>query len=226
MNHITKVGECYRLNVRCPDDAYVAKSMINHLLYSKDDIYVDMDSFIKNDNNHTLIHSKIIIRSQTQTIAYLHKIVKNIIDEVNLSSHDGSLWAFMMSVNDNEVLTRQMKLNTNKNWNHLILTTRQKSILNNYLNCFQNKSWYLNTGVPYKATFLFYGPPGTGKTTLIKVLAEQYKRHVVLFSLKSMKNETFMDMFYDYRFKNNMDRLFMYLKILMLIHVLFGIVHQ
>lgn len=204
MNRVDKAGECYRLSYR--DDTYISKNIRNYRLYPECDIYVDMltDSVIQ--DGVALLRSKMMLRSRSHSVQYLHKMIQQIIADVNLDSHDGSLWAYMVHFSEGSVQQRRMKLNTNKNWNHLIMNARQKNILYTYLNRFQDKSWYINAGIPYKATFLLYGPPGTGKTTIIKILAEQYRRHVVLFTLKSIKNGEFMEMFYDYRFRDNLDR--------------------
>jgi hypothetical protein len=204
MQQTDKAGECFRLSFR--EDTYIAKNLKNHRLYPDHDIFVDMDTTKNITDGVSLLRSKLIFRSRSYSIAELHKVIMKIIDDVNLNSHDGSLWGFMKDNIEGGYSFRRMKLNNNKNWDHLILNSQQRTILSTYLNRFQNKSWYLNMGIPYKATFLLYGLPGTGKTTIIKVLAEQYRRHVVLFSLKSLKNGEFKDLFYDYRFRNNMER--------------------
>lgn len=205
MNRVEKVGECYRIQGTL-EGTYIPKLLQNHKLYSTCDIMIDMETESITIDNMKLLKSKIVMRSRTHTIADLTKTIKQIIDDVNMEVHDGSLWAFMISYSEDGMSTRRMKLQTHKNWDHLMLNTRQKNILYTYLNRFTDKSWYIQQGIPYKATFLLYGPPGTGKTTMIKVLAEQYKRHVVLFSLRGVKNSIFMDMFYNYRFKDNMDK--------------------
>jgi energy-coupling factor transporter ATP-binding protein EcfA2 len=204
MQQTEKAGECYRLSFR--DDTYIAKNLKNHRLYPNCDIFVDMETTKEVVDGVSLLRSKLIVRSRSHQVSYLHQVVKKIIEDVNLDAHDGSIWGFMMRKNEDCHTFQRMKLNTNKNWNHLILNSRQRTILYTYLSRFQDKSWYLNMGVPYKATFLLYGPPGTGKTTIIKILAEQYRRHVVLFSLKSLKNGEFQELFYDYRFKDNMEK--------------------
>lgn len=207
MGKVEQVGECYRIQDSCgTDGAYLAKFLQNHKLYPSCDIMIDMETDATSRDNVQLLKSKMVMRSRSHTIAELHKTIKKIIDEVTLNAHDGSIWAFMTSYDtENGISVRRMKLETHKTWDHLIMNTRQKNILYTYLNRFSDKSWYIQQGIPYKATFLLYGPPGTGKTTLIKVLAEQYKRHVVLFSLRGVKNNNFVDMFYNYRFKDNLD---------------------
>lgn len=207
MNQIEKPGECYKIQGTTLDGTYVAKSIQDYRLFPSCDIMVDMESFVNTNEQVMLMKSKLTIRSRTQTILELNRRIKQIVEDVTMEAHDGSLWAFMASYDaENGHLMRRMRLETHKSWEHLIMNTHQKSILYTYLNRFENKSWYIQQGIPYKATFLLYGPPGTGKTTIIKILAEQYKRHVVLFSLRDVKNSGFAEMFYNYRFKENMGK--------------------
>ena len=50
-----------------------------------------------------------------------------------------------------------------------------------------NKSWYLEHGIPYMFGLLLHGEPGCGKTSTIKAIANMTQRHIVSVPLKNIK---------------------------------------
>lgn len=54
------------------------------------------------------------------------------------------------------------------------------------------KTWYLETGIPYKRTYCFWGPPGTGKTSISLAIASYTDRDIYMLNLSSLKNDSAM----------------------------------
>lgn len=205
MQRIERAGKCYK-NYSY-DDSYLARNIKNYRLFEGDDIFIDMETHQSTSEDMILCKSFITIRSKINTISYLHQKIKEIIDEVSLGTHNGDTWTYsMIKHGDDFIDLQKIKNKFEKKWEHLVLSQQLHEILFTYLDRFTKKEWYTLHGIPYKATFLLYGPPGTGKTTIIKTLASQYRRNIVLFSLKGCTSNSFRETFYNYRFRSNMER--------------------
>lgn len=53
-------------------------------------------------------------------------------------------------------------------------------------------------GMNYKYGILLYGPPGTGKTSLIKALAQKYKKNICYLNLATLDKDTQLEGIYEY----------------------------
>lgn len=52
-----------------------------------------------------------------------------------------------------------------------------------------NRSWYVERGLPYRLVMVFHGPPGTGKSSLLRALASHFKRNLCPINLSSFSDE-------------------------------------
>ena len=67
-----------------------------------------------------------------------------------------------------------------------------------------NRSWYMEMGIPYTIGLGLHGPPGTGKTSLIKCIAKYTNRHIIVLSFKHIKTKQQLDTaFFEARYNNN-----------------------
>ena len=72
-----------------------------------------------------------------------------------------------------------------------------KSIVLDKINFFiNNRDWYYANGIPYTLGIGLHGPPGTGKTSFFKCLANMTGRHLVVLSLKMIKNRRQLEDFF------------------------------
>ena len=67
-----------------------------------------------------------------------------------------------------------------------------------------NKSWYDYEGHPYTFGIGLHGPPGTGKTSIIKCIANQLNRHIIVIPLNKIKTQRefsqyFFEQFYNHK---------------------------
>ena len=69
-----------------------------------------------------------------------------------------------------------------------------------------NKKWYCDNGIPYSLGIGLHGEPGTGKTSFIKALANYTKRHLVIISLKEIKNKAELEVFFQSKEVGSFDK--------------------
>lgn len=82
----------------------------------------------------------------------------------------------------------------------------KEDLLENLNFFLKNKDWYYEKGRPYTLGIALYGPPGTGKTSIIKAIANETKRHIIVLSLKIIKTRTqLINFFFESRYNNNND---------------------
>src|SRR5208283_1995954 len=75
---------------------------------------------------------------------------------------------------------------------NLIFPRRVKDLIKEIELWRNNKSWYLDKGIPWKRGWLLYGPPGTGKTALARAFAEDLNMPIYVFNLSEIGNHGLM----------------------------------
>jgi mitochondrial chaperone BCS1 len=82
---------------------------------------------------------------------------------------------------------------TAKGLKQIILDDQLKNKIKSDIDTFrESKSWYTETGIPYKRTYCFYGPPGTGKTSISLAIAAYSERDIYILNLSSLRNDSAM----------------------------------
>ncbi|MBY0521955.1 MAG: AAA family ATPase [Gemmataceae bacterium] len=74
----------------------------------------------------------------------------------------------------------------------LIFPRRIKDLIKEIELWRNNKSWYLERGIPWKRGWLLYGPPGTGKTALARAFAEDLNLPIYVLNLAEISNHGLM----------------------------------
>ena len=171
-------------------------------------IYISGSSSYHYQNGVQLLSSELCVYSPQLSSTGIIKWIGTIIREANITNETGEIYAFRSMIEDGFLNFEQVKLDLpyKDMMTGFILPERQKKQVYQYLSNFENKKWYDDRNLPYKASFLFHGPPGTGKTTLIKNFARTMQRHIVLLNLSDMKEPHFQKLFWNYRFKEDFDR--------------------
>ena len=85
-----------------------------------------------------------------------------------------------------------------RNFNNIFFDEKTKIM--DKINFFNNNfEWYKKEGHPYTLGIGLYGPPGTGKTSIIKCIANELNRHLIVIPLNKIKTQR---EFSNYYFEN------------------------
>ena len=75
----------------------------------------------------------------------------------------------------------------------IVLDTKEKEKLIKTIQDFiDEKSWYVDNGIPYHIAILLYGPPGTGKSSLLRGLCTHFNRDLYMLSLTGLSDTQFL----------------------------------
>tara|TARA_B100000963_G_scaffold360148_1_gene389945 strand:- start:7319 stop:8944 length:1626 start_codon:yes stop_codon:yes gene_type:complete len=156
---------------------------------------------------------KIKLFSYTKSVDKIKSFVEKITTKYVESMHDsrlGKTWIYTyegMEHDDDghdERHThrrwRECEFNTTTSFNNIFFN--QKTLLLEKIDFFiNNKDWYNHQGKPYTLGIGLSGPPGTGKTSIIKSIAKQLNRHLIVIPLDKIKStKEFTAAFYESRY--------------------------
>ena len=141
---------------------------------------------------------------------YIDTIADNYIQELYNSRH-GKLFIYSLggfrNKGDKDMIVPiwdECRFKSARRFNTIFFD--QKQMLLDKIDFFENnKDWYEEEGHPYTMGIALHGPPGTGKTSVIKCIANQLKRHLIVIPLSKIKTQTqFNKCFFDneYNHKN------------------------
>lgn len=176
----------------------------------------EMDSKDRGREQQTSKLERIIIElySKTKSVEelrqYINTIADNYIQDLYNSRH-GKLFIYSLggfrNKSDNDMIIPVWDECCFKSARHFnTIFFDQKQMLLDKIDFFENnKDWYEQEGHPYTMGIALHGPPGTGKTSVIKCIANQLKRHLIVIPLSKIKTQTqFNKCFFDceYNHKN------------------------
>lgn len=157
---------------------------------------------------------KIVLFSYTQKMDVLKEFLENItqqyittldnsrIGKYFIYTYEGGLHDKKNEYEGNQHLKSwsECEFKTNTNFNNIFF--KQKDELLNKINFFvNNKHWYEYHGKPYTLGIGLSGPPGTGKTSIIKSIAYDLKRHIIVIPLNKISTiSEFTKVFYENRY--------------------------
>lgn len=156
-------------------------------------------SFENLQSRDSVIKCKNIIVSSKSPICVVKEYIEEIMRKTNRQTSN-NLSLYKLSVNPNNkngnneskiIQWKKYKTKTNKNINNTIVSDEIEDNFYKDVEKFINNEEYYNTkGLPYKRGYILYGPPGCGKTSLVKVIANEFKLPIFILDLSVLKDNS------------------------------------
>ena len=190
-----------------------------------DSIYCSVDSYsedIESGNGNSskistkVENIKIKLFSYTKTVdqikSFVEKITRNYVESMH-DSRLGKTWIYTYEGMDHDDEGHDER-HTPRRWRECEFSTttsfdniffKQKSMLLDKIDFFiNNEDWYKHQGKPYTLGIGLSGPPGTGKTSIIKSIAKQLDRNLIVIPLDKIKStKEFTAAFYESRYNKS-----------------------
>ena len=187
-----------------------------------DQIYCSVDTYSEDIESGNGSNSKISTKvenikiklfSYTKSVDKIKSFVEDITTKYVESMHDSRLgknWIYTYEGMEHDDDShderhtprrwRECEFSTTTSFNNIFF--KQKTLLLEKVDFFiNNKDWYNHQGKPYTLGIGLSGPPGTGKTSIIKSIAKQLNRHLIVIPLDKIKStKEFTAAFYESRY--------------------------
>lgn len=195
---------------------FIVSQLTDFILNEKLKIYVNvvlthenLENNTKKDSEKKMENIKIRLYSYHSSLYDIKCFIDNITDEYlsNISSYRDNK-RFIYSLNDiNHIENvvecwKEIIFESSRNFSNIFFEEKLNIIqkLDFFVN---NKSWYLEKGIPYTLGIGLHGPPGTGKSSLIKCISNYLNRHIVILSLKDIKTKRQLEeLFFEDRYND------------------------
>lgn len=187
--------------------------IIDNLIYAKAEFEYEYDKDDKEKMSLKTDKITLIIYSYKYTMQELIQYIDNITETYLLSiKNNRANKKFIYSINNVELKDdqesslydcwREDLFESSRTFNNIFFDGKKQMI--DKIDFFiHNKKWYDEKGIPYSLGIGLSGPPGTGKTSLVKALAKYTNRHIIVLSLKLIKNKSQLEKFFFEKIYNN-----------------------
>ena len=224
--HIYEIKECLSIvtnfeNSKCnrteKSDIFIVSQATDFLIDSRLNIYVNV--IFNNEtpenkqgivNEKKIENIKMTVYSYSSPLYVVKGFIYNITEEYlgKISSYrTNKRFIYSLNgVNYNESILECWKesiFESSRNFSNIFFEEKQNIIqkIDFFIN---NKSWYLEKGIPYTLGLGLHGPPGTGKSSLIKCISNYLNRHIIILSLKEIKTKHQLEtLFFEDRYNDN-----------------------
>jgi hypothetical protein len=157
------------------------------------------------------------IRIELYSYCYSHNYLTNFLDKINIeykekinNARNNKKFIYTLighnstgrDETSNNSIWNECQFISSRTFNNLFF--ENKNVLLDKLNFFiNNKEWYDYEGHPWTFGIGLHGPPGTGKTSVIKSIANQLNRHIIVIPLNKIKTQTqFNEYFFEEYYSN------------------------
>jgi hypothetical protein len=174
-------------------------------------------TYVSNENNEAtdgkkqnnkIEKIKIVLYSNKSSISdiklFVENITNNYLENIATSRHNKQFVYTLTKTKFEDYIYEcwnETIFESSRSFDNLFFEQRNYALrkIDFFLN---NKAWYFEKGIPYSLGIGLYGDPGTGKTSFIKALATYTKRHIIVISLKLIKNKADLETFFFERIYN------------------------